>query len=670
MKLKLSHSLYLGFSIIVATTLALAYIVWSIVDKSEAVSREVESDDVPGVLAYLNVLDEIGDLQTDALKYMNGSTKEADEFRQNSEEFKHYYSILRPLESSKASDIEKMDKILSLTNQYIAQVNSEVFAKYSPDQERLVRDNVSKLIKNVGIPLENLLDELKEQEFEDAYKTTNLEESLNDDLPGVRYYLELVDEGGDMLSSLNGYIAGEPGAQEAFAKDAQTFAHYLEALRPLEQKPNEVRDLKQIEDYYNEIVKVAQEVFQSYNPYNKMAAIELLGQLKESHISVLEDILDTSSQEEKNDAVWALGVLNDNMNSIIFWLGINVISVVIIGAFVAWWLTNSVNKRIGSLVTKARAIASGNLSASPIADSNQDELGDLARAIDEMQISLRNVMTDIASVATEVANNTQTVDAMSREVASGIQEQADKATLIASAVEEMTVTVKQVADQSQEAAASARLAGDEATNGGKLMQETVNGMNRISSVVNETAETVDSLGKRGEEIGNVIKVINDIAEQTNLLALNAAIEAARAGDLGRGFAVVADEVRGLAERTSKATEEVGGLITSIQQETRQAVERMSEGTQLVGEGVSLSNSAGQALTQIVSRAQDVNHMIEMIANAGNEQATATAEMSRDISTISQIADSSVRSTQDGAKAVNLLYKKVEELEAVVARFKL
>ncbi len=188
--------------------------------------------------------------------------------------------------------------------------------------------------------------------------------------------------------------------------------------------------------------------------------------------------------------------------------------------------------------------------------------------------------------------------------------------------------------------------------------------------MNETADTVDSLGKRGEEIGNVIQVINDIAEQTNLLALNAAIEAARAGDLGRGFAVVADEVRGLAERTSKATEEVSTLITSIQNETRQAVTRMSEGTQLVAEGVSLSNSAGDALVQIVARAKDVNSMIDLIATAGNEQALATQEMSRDITTISQIADSSVKSTQDGAVAINELYRKVEELEQMVSKFKL
>ena len=248
--------------------------------------------------------------------------------------------------------------------------------------------------------------------------------------------------------------------------------------------------------------------------------------------------------------------------------------VLVVGIAVAWGLLNIIRQRLDVIAAKAKSIADGDLSEPPINETNKDELGELARAIDAMQQSLRSVLSNITSVASEVASNTQMVEDTTKLVASGIEEQADKATLIASAVEEMTVTVNQVADQSTDAAASSRQAGEEATNGGKLMQETVNGMNRISEVVNETAETVDSLGKRGEEIGNVIKVINDIAEQTNLLALNAAIEAARAGELGRGFAVVADEVRSLAERTSKATEEVGGLISSIQNETRQAVERM------------------------------------------------------------------------------------------------
>lgn len=670
MNVRLSHALYLGFSIIVVTTLILAFVVWSLVNKSANISAEIEADDVPGVLAYLNVLDEIGDLQTNALEYLNGEADEHTSFQENAKEFQHYYSVLRPLESAKASDVEKMDKILNLAEQYIDRLENDVFGRYDPAAEKLAVQKIDNLTRDVGKPLEDLLDELKDAEFADAYNTTNLSESLNDDLPGVRYYLEMVDEGGDMISSLNAYIKGDPAAREAFNNDAASFSEYLEKLRPLEQKPNEIRDIDKIEQYYFTIIQVAEEVFSGYNPYYKNSAIQLVDDLEHSIITPLEDILDSSAQEERDDSISALAILNTNMDTIVFWLTVNGVVVIIIGGVVAWALSNMIKKRLDVIANRAQAIAAGDLSGDPINETNKDELGDLARSIDDMQTSLKTVISNITQVASEVASNTQMVEETSRQVASGIQEQADKATLIASAVEEMTVTVNQVADQSTDAANSARQAGEEATNGGKLMQETVNGMNRISEVVNETANTVDSLGKRGEEIGNVIQVINDIAEQTNLLALNAAIEAARAGDLGRGFAVVADEVRGLAERTSKATDEVGGLINSIQQETRQAVDRMSEGTQLVAEGVTLSNSAGDALVEIVSRAQDVNSMIDMIATAGSEQATATNEISSDINAISQIADNSVRTTQDGAQAVSQLYRKVEELEQVVARFKL
>jgi methyl-accepting chemotaxis protein len=670
MRIRLSQALYLGFSIIIITTLVLAFIVWSLVNKSASVSAEIASDDVPGVLAYLNVLDEMGDLQTNALEYLNGEAGESESFKENAEEFRYYYSVLRPLESGKASDIEKMDKIQALATQYIDTVSSDVLGNYNPDDEKMAIDKIYRLTKEVGIPLENLLDKLKNEEFNDAYNTTSLSESLNDDLPSIRYYLELVDDAGDMISSLNVYIMGDPDAKEAFNDDAASFSNYLERLRPLKQRPSEVRDINQVEQYYFEIIKTAQEVFDGYDPSSKTAAIKLIDDLEHDLFSPLEEILDTSAQEERDDAMSALKALNSNMDTILFWLLINVIVIIVVGIVVAWKLSNMVNKRLKVIAAKALAISKGDLSSPAVNETCQDELGNVARAVDDMQESLRKVIANITNVASEVANSTGQVDAMSKDVAQGIQEQADKATLIASAVEEMTVTVNQVAEQSSDAAQSARQAGEEAENGGQLMQETVNGMNRISEVVNETAETVDSLGKRGEEIGNVIQVINDIAEQTNLLALNAAIEAARAGELGRGFAVVADEVRGLAERTSKATDEVGGLITSIQQETRQAVDRMSEGTHLVAEGVSLSNSAGDALIQIVARAQDVNGMIDMIAAAGNEQAIATQEMSKDINSISQIADQSVKTTRDGAEAVTQLYSKVEELEQMVSRFKL
>lgn len=669
MNLKLTQMLYAGFSFILLTTLVLTYIVWSAVQDSAKLAEKIESDNVPGVLAYLNVNDKVADLQTYALEYLGGEQSEASHFRKTVTQFENYYRILYSLESTTQAERDKMANIRKLADQYIGSIENEVFAKYSPATEMEARLWVQNLIREVGNPLEDLLDKMKEEEFADAYTTTSLSESLNDDLPGVRYYLEMIDEAGDMIASLNAYMMGDLTARESFEGDSKSFKSYLDKLKPLERRAEEVKAISQIETYYAEILNTAKKVFSSYDPAAKKAAITLVDELEDIVVLPLEEILDRSSKEEKSDVTQDIASVNDKMNQIVMWLSVNALVVVTVGTAVAVMITRVINRRIHAISEKANQIAEGNLTSPAINETVEDEIGLLAKSIDGMQASLKDLVSGISGVASEVTSNTKQVDNISNQVASDIQLQADKAALIASAVEEMSGTVREVAMQSSDAAQSSQEAGNVASEGGKLMQETVHGMQRIADVVNESAATVDSLGRKGEEIGDVIKVINDIAEQTNLLALNAAIEAARAGELGRGFAVVADEVRGLAERTSKATEEVSSLITSIQSETRTAVERMGEGTQLVTEGVQLSNSAGDALEQIVERANDVNNMIHSIATAGEEQSTATQEMAHDIAQVSQIAYSSVEKTQQSSESTRNLYNKVKELEGMVAQFR-
>ena len=143
MNVRLSHALYMGFSIIIITTLILAFIVWSLVNKSATISQEIESDDVPGVLAYFNVLDAIGSLQTNALEYLNGDAGQRNAFEANANEFQQQYLRLRALESAKASDVEKMDRIISLANQYIERVNQGIFTKFNPADEQQAIDKIN-----------------------------------------------------------------------------------------------------------------------------------------------------------------------------------------------------------------------------------------------------------------------------------------------------------------------------------------------------------------------------------------------------------------------------------------------------------------------------------------------------------------------------------------------
>nr|WP_145013044.1 PAS domain-containing methyl-accepting chemotaxis protein [Pseudomonas psychrotolerans] len=146
---------------------------------------------------------------------------------------------------------------------------------------------------------------------------------------------------------------------------------------------------------------------------------------------------------------------------------------------------------------------------------------------------------------------------------------------------------------------------DTARKGAVVAQQTVDVMRALADQMQEAVKGIEALDNQSQVIGTIIKTISGIAEQTNLLALNAAIEAARAGEQGRGFAVVADEVRQLASRTSKATEEIVGVVQQNQQLASDAVKVIENGRRQAEQGLELAGQAGQVIVEIQDGAQRV-----------------------------------------------------------------
>jgi methyl-accepting chemotaxis protein len=341
----------------------------------------------------------------------------------------------------------------------------------------------------------------------------------------------------------------------------------------------------------------------------------------------------------------------------------------VLGILGAIWLARRITRPILDSLPIYERVAGGDLTLT-VAITSEDEIGQLGRQFNKLVTSLRELVHEVSGATREVASAATEIAASSEQMSSGMHEQNTQTQQVSAAIEQMSSTVIEVARKSAEAAGSANDAGQQADKGGEIVQSTIKEMTSIADEVHTTSDLIAELGKRGEQIGKIISVINDIADQTNLLALNAAIEAARAGEHGRGFAVVADEVRKLAERTTHATKEVADSITAIQHETNAAVQRMTTGTARVSEGVTLARQAGDALESIVAGAQNVAGMIQAIAAASEEQSAAAEEIARNVESISAVTRQSSDGASQAAAAATQLSAKSEQLQSLVAQFRI
>ena len=341
----------------------------------------------------------------------------------------------------------------------------------------------------------------------------------------------------------------------------------------------------------------------------------------------------------------------------------------ILGLSAAIFLINNLVTRINRVAGAMSRFADGDLST-PLTIFATDEIGELGKNINRMLASISAMIHSIKETAHQVGSSSGTLQTTADQIATGAEEAAAQAGTVATASEEMAATSSEIAHNCSMAAESSKRASDLATEGFSVVQETVSGMNRISDRVKESATTVESLGARSDQIGEIVGTIEDIADQTNLLALNAAIEAARAGEQGRGFAVVADEVRALAERTTKATKEIGQMIRAIQTETRGAVVSMEEGVKEVERGTKDAAKSGVALENILNQINDVTTQINQIATAAEEQTATTTEITNYIQQITEVVQGSASSSHESATAANQLSANAVELERLVDQFKL
>ena len=462
----------------------------------------------------------------------------------------------------------------------------------------------------------------------------------------------------------------DTGVLKEAEDSAQAFRQNIAKFREMYRVKNDQESLRKLEDLESS--------FNNYYETGKTMANAYVNQGIEAGNILMEDFDKTSIaitsmveefvKQQTDEASAMTGNVQKSIGQIMVVLLVISLITIVSGFLIAWYITSSVVRPLIRAVDVSNSIANGDLTVKIESDSN-DETGQLLNSMKNMVANLKKLIADIKETSSNMASASEQLSASSEEMSKGVVSQSDRSTQIASAAHEMSQTVVEIARNASSIAVSASGTANIAKEGEHIVDKSVSEVKDIAATVSESSKVMVSLGERSRQIGDIIRVISEIADQTNLLALNAAIEAARAGEQGKGFAVVADEVRKLAERTAKATSEIGSMIGAIQEEVQKSVTSMDEVSKMVGTGVEFSTQTGEALHKIVSSVSELQMMVQQIASATEEMSATSEQISGDIMAVANVSKETSTGSEQIAGASSEVARLASRLLEMGGQFK-
>lgn len=375
-----------------------------------------------------------------------------------------------------------------------------------------------------------------------------------------------------------------------------------------------------------------------------------------------DELAGTLTRLGEAQAAAGAAATDDAVGAVRLLLGALALLAVALAGLLGFLATRSIVGRLGRLQAHMMSIAHGGDLTARVDASRVDEVGDLAHAFNALMATFHDIVRSVgetgrnllgtAGELTETAGGTgravaevaSTIDV----VADASSTQAADATRVTQEAEDMAARVDAVAGGAERLADAARRADAAAAHGAETMTRTAEVMDRIEEAVGHTADVVEGLGAKSDDIGAIVATITDIAAQTNLLALNAAIEAARAGDHGRGFAVVAEEVRQLAESTQQQAGSIAAIVGDIQAETARAVSAMEQGKGEVGEGVRRAGEARDAFRTISGEVAALTAEVDDVAAAAGDLSGGTRAVREGIAAVAAVGQQNAAAAEQVA----------------------
>ena len=320
------------------------------------------------------------------------------------------------------------------------------------------------------------------------------------------------------------------------------------------------------------------------------------------------------------------------------------------------------------LLDEMSALADGDLTVE--AEVTDQITGAIADSVNFAVMEMRELVTQINRASVEVANESELAVSSAQAVSQSNTSQAEEISQAASLMTKVSNDMREMSEQANNSSALATESLQVAEQGTQAVRDTISGMESMREQIQETSKRIKRLGESSQRIGDIVSLIDDIAEQTNILSLNAAIQASMAGEAGRGFAVVSDEVQSLAERSTEATKKIAELVTTIQNDTNDAVLSMEHATQQVVSGTKVADSAGNALSEIETVSQKLSNLVAGISKGSTEQAELVNTVSEQVTKVSESSTSTSQKAQDSANSIAKLLELAKDLETSVTRFKL